>query len=176
MSLKREEMEEKGILQVTSLMYLATRTAPKARGMDNLIIAVFSDPEKEDLAQKMEEIASQGYRSHIFSRDAQNVRQAKAVLIIGTKLKPRELDCGFCGFKSCAQCEEKGGRCAFDLIDLGIALGSAVSVAANHRVDNRIMYTVGYAAVKYKLLGEKVKVALGIPLSATGKNIFFDRK
>jgi uncharacterized ferredoxin-like protein len=176
MNLKKEEMEERGISQVLSLMYSAARTAPKARGMDNLVITAFSGLEKEDLAEKMEEIASRGYQSRIFSRDAQNVRQAQAVLVIGTKLKVQGLDCGFCGFKGCAECCEAGARCAYDLIDLGIALGSAVSVAANHRVDNRIMYTVGYTAIKYKLLGEKVKVALGIPLSVSGKNIFFDRK
>jgi uncharacterized ferredoxin-like protein len=51
-----------------------------------------------------------------------------------------------------------------------------VAVAADNRVDNRIMYTAGFAAVKLKLLGEEVKIAYGIPLSATGKNIFFDRK
>jgi len=176
MNLKKQEMEEKGILQVLSLMYLATRTAPKARGMDNLVMAAFSGSEKEDLAKKMEEIASRGYQSRIFLRDAQNVRQAQAVLIIGTKLKDRGLDCGFCGFDSCTECHKAGARCAYELIDLGIAVGSAVSVAANHRVDNRIMYTVGYAASEYKFLGEEVKVALGIPLSVSGKNIFFDRK
>jgi len=55
---------------------------------------------------------------------------------------------------------------------LGIAIGSAVSIAANNRIDNRIMYTAGYTAIKNKLLGENIKIAFGIPLSATGKNIF----
>ncbi len=38
------------------------------------------------------------------------------------------------------------------------------------------MYTIGMAAVQLELLGPEVKIAHGIPLSATGKNIFFDRK
>jgi uncharacterized ferredoxin-like protein len=37
------------------------------------------------------------------------------------------------------------------------------------------MYTVGRAITNLKLLGEDVKIALGIPLSVTGKNPFFDR-
>ena len=176
MDFKIREIEEKGISQVISLMCLAARTAPKAKGIDNLVISTFIGLEKENLAKKMEEIASEGYQSRIFSRDAKNVRQAQAVLVIGTKLGIRELDCGFCGFKTCTQCEEEGGRCVYDFVDLGIALGSAVSTAIDHRVDNRIMYTIGYTVVKYKLLGEKVKVAFGIPLSVSGKNIFFDRK
>lgn len=169
-------IEEKGISQVISLMGLAARTAPKAKGMDNLVISAFSGADKDNLAQKMEEIASEGYQSRIFSRDAQNLRQAQAVLVIGTKLQTFDLDCNFCGFENCTQCEEAGARCAYNLVDLGIAIGSAVSIATDHRVDNRIMYTIGYAVVKYELLGKEVKVALGIPLSASGKNIFFDRK
>ena len=159
-----------------SLMCLAARTAPKAKGIDNLVIFTFSGIEKENLAKKMEEIAFKGYQSRIFSRDAKNVHQAQAVLVIGTKLDTRNLDCSFCGFETCAQCKKAGARCVYNLVDLGIALGSAVSIATNHRVDNRIMYTVGYTATKYKLLGGKVKVAFGIPLSVGGKNIFFDRK
>ncbi len=55
-------------------------------------------------------------------------------------------------------------------------MGSAVSVAADNRVDNRIMYTAGQAIMKMKILGEDVKIAYGIPLSISGKNPFFDRK
>jgi uncharacterized ferredoxin-like protein len=61
-------------------------------------------------------------------------------------------------------------------VDLGIAIGSAVSVAADHRVDNRVMYTVGKAAIDAKLLGPDVVIAFGIPLSVSSKNPFFDRK
>jgi uncharacterized ferredoxin-like protein len=65
---------------------------------------------------------------------------------------------------------------AFNTGDLGIALGSAVSVALEHRVDNRVMYTVGMAVRNLKLLGKDIKICYGVPLSATEKNIFFDRK
>jgi len=41
-------------------------------------------------------------------------------------------------------------------------------------VDNRIMYRIGSAAMKLKLLPE-ASVIMGIPLSALGKNIYFDR-
>ena len=60
------------------------------------------------------------------------------------------------------------------LIDLGIALGSAVKVASELNVDNRIMYSIGRAAMKMGLL--KADEIQGIPLSVKGKNIFFDRK
>jgi uncharacterized ferredoxin-like protein len=59
------------------------------------------------------------------------------------------------------------------LVNLGIAVGSAVKTASIHNVDNRIMYTIGVAAKRLGLLD--ADVILGIPLSATSKNIYFDR-
>jgi uncharacterized ferredoxin-like protein len=41
-------------------------------------------------------------------------------------------------------------------------------------VDNRIMYRVGTAAVRLRLLPE-ASVVMGIPVSVRGKNIYFDR-
>jgi len=170
------EAEREGVLYVANLMCVAARTAPKARGIDNIVSVVLSDKEKEALAQKMEEFAKRGERPLSFTRDANNIRQAETVVIIGTKLATLGLNCGYCGFENCQKCEESQGRCAHNSGDLGIAIGSAVSVASNHRVDSRVMYSVGWASIQKKILGEDIKIALGIPLSVSGKNIFFDRK
>jgi uncharacterized ferredoxin-like protein len=62
------------------------------------------------------------------------------------------------------------------MTDLGIALGSAVKTAQIHNVDNRIMFSAGTAALNLGLLGKDCSVAYAIPLSVTGKNIFFDRE
>jgi uncharacterized ferredoxin-like protein len=61
------------------------------------------------------------------------------------------------------------------MTDLGIAIGSAVKTASLFNLDNRVMYTAGVAA---RSLGwmEGCSVAYGIPVSVTGKNIFFDRQ
>jgi uncharacterized ferredoxin-like protein len=69
-----------------------------------------------------------------------------------------------------------GSHCAFDDIDLGIAVGSAVSVAADLHIDNRIMYSAGAAARNLKLLGEDVGNVLAIPLSVTARNLYFVRQ
>jgi uncharacterized ferredoxin-like protein len=61
------------------------------------------------------------------------------------------------------------------MIDLGIALGSAVSIAADDRIDNRIMYSIGKAVAEMNYAEDSV-VWHGIPISLSGKNIFFDRK
>ncbi len=59
---------------------------------------------------------------------------------------------------------------------MGIAVGSAISIASDNRVDNRIMYTVGIAVKELNLFEEGTAIVYGIPLSATSKNPFFDRK
>lgn len=69
-----------------------------------------------------------------------------------------------------------GPNCAIRITDLGIAVGSAVKTAQIHNVDNRIMYSGGVAALDLGLLEKECTVAYAIPLSATGKNIFFDRE
>ena len=62
------------------------------------------------------------------------------------------------------------------MADLGIAVGSAAKTAQIHNVDNRIMYTAGSVALDLGFLGKECTVAYAIPLSASGKNIFFDRE
>lgn len=59
------------------------------------------------------------------------------------------------------------------LVDLGIAIGSAVKTASILNIDNRIMFTAGKAAQNLKLVDGDV--IFGIPISVRGSNIFFDR-
>lgn len=176
MAKNSRDAETEGVLHVANLMCVAARTAPKARGIDNIVSTVLTDKEKDSFARKMEEFGKKTERAAGFARDANCVRHAQAVVLIGTKFDPVGLNCGFCGFENCQKCKQADAYCAHNSGDLGIAVGSAVSVASNHRVDNRVMYTVGWTSVEGKILGEKVKMVLGIPLSASGKNIFFDRK
>lgn len=137
---------------------------------------IISGADKTRLADTMREIAQRDGVA-FFARDAENIDDSPVVVLIGSLKQPIGLPhCGFCGFEGCQQLEESGGVCAFNSGDLGIALGSAVARAADLRLDNRIMYSVGKAVVELKLLGAEVAIAYGIPLSASGKNIFFDRK
>jgi uncharacterized ferredoxin-like protein len=46
--------ETEGVIHVANLMCVAARTAPKARGMDNIVSTVLTGKEKESLARKME--------------------------------------------------------------------------------------------------------------------------
>lgn len=169
------EIEKEALLQVAHNMCVAARTAPKGRGIDNIVTAIATDEDKDRVADKINEI---GEREDIafFIRDSKNVKNSQAVVLIGVKYSSRGVPyCGFCGYENCAEKQKNSGICAFDITDLGIAVGSAASIAADRRVDNRVMFTIGKAALELGLLGEDVKMVYGIPLSASGKSVYFDR-
>ena len=170
------ELELGAALQVASLMAAAARTAPKTRGIDNIrVVAIEDRATKDKLANKMRELAKDESRP-TFDRDAGCVDVASAILLVGVESNPAGLNCGYCGHGKCAALEKADGICSFNAIDLGIAASSAVGVAADSRVDTRIMFSVGRAGVAMDLFGSPVNMALGIPLSISGKSPFFDRK
>jgi uncharacterized ferredoxin-like protein len=176
--------EKDAILEAAKLMLLAARTAPKSGGVDDILTMIVHDKEKNAIAKKMEEIAEKR-KIEGFKRDAKNVRDSEALILIGVRGdKSFGIKCGACGYKSCKEFNEakkkfgqdfSGPTCVFKALDLGIALGSAAKTASILNVDNRIMYRVGSAALKLKLMPEAT-VIMGIPVSAKGKNIYFDRK
>jgi uncharacterized ferredoxin-like protein len=173
-----EKLRTEAVSTIAKQMVIAARTAPKARGIDNLVIAVADKSEIEKISNRMKEIAASQESAAFILRDANNIILAECIVLIGTRIKSIDLKpCNICGFENC---EEKnkypGVPCVFNTNDLGIAIGSAVSVASQHKVDNRVMYSVGRVAVEMKLFGDDVKIAFGIPLSAGPKNPFFDRK
>jgi uncharacterized ferredoxin-like protein len=169
--------EARALETVAELMCLAARTAPKARGLDNLVIQIVRGVEKSRVTARMRAIAQGNEKAGFFARDADNCDAAALVVLIGTTVGPVSVPaCGFCGFDDCAGCEKAGALCAFNGTDLGIALGSAAAVAAAHHADNRIMFSFGKAAIEVGgVLPPEVKVAIALPLSASGKNPFFDR-
>lgn len=170
------ELEKAAALQVAALMAAAARTAPKTRGIDNIeTIAIDDEATRRRLVVKMREIATKEDRPSV-ARDAGNIEDSPAIVVIGVESNTAGLNCGYCGKPSCEALEEADGVCAFNSIDLGIATASAAEAAGRFHVDNRVMFSVGRACLDLGLFGPKVKQALGIPLSVTGKNPFFDRK
>lgn len=168
------EIKEQAIKNVAEMMMVAARTAPKARGIDNLEIIMIDGADIKQLSTKMLEIF-QSTGAPVFQRDATSILNASAIVLIATKLNPIGLKiCGLCGFENCTVKNEKT-PCVFNSGDLGIAIGSAVGIASDNRVDNRVMYSVGYAAIEMGYFSENVGLAYGIPLSVSGKNPFFDR-
>lgn len=164
---------------VAELMAVSARTAPKAAGDDYIEIKVISGEKIEKLADKMIDYGKESNKGN-FDRDGENVRNSNQVLLISlNEADVLGLNCGACGYETCDKIELKEGPefdgpiCAWRLMDLGIAIGSAVKTASILNVDNRIMYRIGVAAKKMNLIDGEIVV--GIPISASGKNIYFDR-
>lgn len=175
--------ERDAILETAKLMMVAARTAPKTTGVDDILTLIVYGEEKDRIVNKMEKIAEER-KIEGFKRDARNVKDSEAVILVGVRgSKSIGLNCGACGYENCKKFEDAekklgedfvGPSCLFKALDLGIALGSAVKIAGLLNVDNRIMYHIGTAALKLKMLPD-ASVIMGIPVSAKGKNIYFDR-
>ncbi len=164
---------------VVDLMTIAARTAPKAAGQDFVVVKVIEGQDLKCLADEMVKYGVKTGKKN-FDRDGRNVGASAAVVLIGIRdAKSLDLNCGACGVDLCNDRvpedhgEFVGPQCAMRVLDMGIALGSAVKTAALLNVDNRIMYRAGVVARAMGLVD--ADFVMGIPLSTTGKSIYFDR-
>lgn len=165
---------------VADLMAIAARTAPKSAGKDFVVIKTIEGDDVRNLGEKMIEYGQRTGKKN-FDRDGKNVIASDVVVLIGIKnAQSVGLNCGACGEEICellpintVEGEFRGPQCAYRLLDMGIALGSAVKTASILNADNRIMYRAGVVARAMGLID--ADYVMGIPLSATGKSIYFDR-
>ena len=177
--------EQEAVRSIVNLMAVSARTAPKGKGVDTIVMKALYGSELNDLAAEMEAMGSRiGFQ--FFHRDALNISSSSACLLIGCRgTEQPGLNCGGCGYPTCRDMASAfrnrsegtlfhGPVCAIRMADLGIAVGSAVKTAQIHNADNRVFFSAGVTALSMGLLPD-CTTAYGIPLSITGKNIFFDR-
>ena len=217
------------VVSAARQMLTAARTAPKARGVDIIEAILVEGDDLKILADTMVAIGNERNRPS-FIRDAGNVLQAECIVAIGTRYQSLGLNCGHCGFATCAERERgiycpselknsketevtqycspklgelspategsvnsqfsilnfiaKGSKtfgsqfqvpCSLNSIDVGIAIGSACATAADLRLDTRVMYSIGVAVEQLGWIGEGIHLTMGIAVSASSKNPFFDR-
>jgi uncharacterized ferredoxin-like protein len=169
---ERDERHEQ-VMHIARQMMTSARTAPKGKGVDVIEIALITDDDIRRLSEEMIAIHEEnGFK--FFLRDADNILNAECVLLIGTREHAHGLNCGHCGFSNCAE-RPSGVPCAIVSVDVGIAIGSACATAADHRVDTRVMFSAGLAAQRLEFL-KGCRQVFAIPVSASSKNPFFDRK
>ena len=126
------------VLDVARQMMTAARTAPKGKGIDVIEAALVTGEDLKKLSEKMVAMVEE-HGMKFFLRDAENILQAECVIIIGTHELAQGLNCGHCGFATCAGRPE-GVPCAINSVDVGIAIGSACAMAADLRVDTRVSF------------------------------------
>lgn len=173
MILNERDSRHEHVLNVARQMMTAARTAPKGKGIDVIEVAIVTDDEVKTLSEKMKAMYEENGLK-FFLRDADNMLSAECVVLIGTRELPHGLNCGHCGSSTCNGRPE-GVPCALNSMDVGIAIGSACATAADMRVDTRVMFSAGLAAQHLDWL-KGCKQVLAIPVSASSKNPFFDRK
>lgn len=173
MIMNSRDAELAAALDAAQLMCSAARTAPKTRGVDNIMTAIVTGEDIVWLSDKMKELEPD---KPGIQRDSKNILSADAVVMIGVKKATYGLNCAYCGFDSCEACTSSNGACIFATTDLGIAIGSAVSIAADLRMDNRVMYSIGRVYKQLPEAEDNDAIWMGIPISVSGKNPFFDRK
>lgn len=162
------------LLEVANAMMTAARTAPKGKGFDIIEVITLTGEHINQLSDAMREYSEKTGLKFIL-RDAENILSAQAIVLIGTRQQIHSLNCGYCGFETCAEKLEKTDvPCALNTVDVGIAIGSACAVAADNRVDSRVMFSAGRVAQELNLMPECSSI-YAIPISATSKNPFFDR-
>lgn len=172
---------------VVNLMAASARTAPKAGGKDFLeIVVITKEDDLKRIADAMKEYAPKSTNEAYWLRDASNIENSQALLLVGlSKPVTAGYDCGGCGYPTCnefaknRQLNEKemgysGPQCVMRMMDIGVALSSAVKTASLLNVDNRVQQRVGAAAKAVGLI--QGEVVMGIPISITGKSIYFDRQ
>ncbi len=169
------------------LMAASARTAPKAGGKDFLeIVVITKDEDLKKIADAMKEYASKSTNEAYWLRDASNIENSQALLLVGlSKPVTAGYDCGGCGYATCAEFAKNrqmkakemgytGPHCVMRMIDIGVALSSAAKTASILNVDNRVQQRVGAAAKSIGLI--QGEVVMGIPVSITGKSIYYDRQ
>ena len=152
MILNERDARHEHVLQVARQMMTAARTAPKGKGIDIIEVALITDEEIKQLSDTMIAMVEE-HGMKFFLRDADNILSAECVVLIGTREQTQGLNS----------------------IDVGIAIGSACATAADLRVDTRVMFSAGLAAQRLNWLKD-CKMVMAIPVSASSKNPFFDRK
>ena len=180
-------IESDAVKDVAGLMALSARTAPKAVGLDSIKVQVLTGKDQDKLSKQMIKMGKE-VKIDFFRNNGEQVKASDATLLIGVEgQKALGANCGGCGYATCAEMAKAvkagknkktlypGPNCVLKISDLGIAVGSAVKTAGIHNVDNRIMFSAGVVALQLGML-KGCSVAYGIPLKASGKNIFWDMK
>ncbi|MDR2157653.1 MAG: DUF2148 domain-containing protein [Clostridiales Family XIII bacterium] len=167
--------------RIVEYMAVSAVTAPKTKGTDSIGVQIVRGADIRRLADAMYAYGKAIGSEEKYNRDGKNIMDADAVLLFFIKpgTPAPGLNCGACGEERCADLQSVEGPmfpgpiCAWRLMDLGIALGSAVKTASMFNVDNRIIHRIGPPARKSKMA--EGSMVIGIPISITHKNIFFDR-
>jgi uncharacterized ferredoxin-like protein len=100
----KQNPELESIELLARIILTSARTAPKGKGIDDIITCLLSPEEKSELASRMEELSAIKDLKFLI-RDAKNVRDADAIVLIGLKASGvSNLDCGHADLEHVRKC------------------------------------------------------------------------
>ena len=185
------EMFQEELVNVAKLCGIAAMRAPALTGGLDLKMKIVTGKDLEPIIEVLEVL---GGTSAFQLHDATAYRSYKEngilppVLLLGADLtKPPMWHCGGCGFKNCGEflnylkknkgvgIGAYGPTCLWKVIDFGIASDYACACAAQHRVESRIMLSIGAIALFLNYL-EDCSFILALPVGPAGDHRWFDRK
>ena len=120
MIINERDARKEYMLQAAKQIMLAARTAPKGKGVDIIEIVTLTDEDIDAVSAKMLQLAEETGMKFLI-RDSENIQQADAMIVIGTRQAPQGLNCAYCGFATCAE-KPWATPCAINSIDVGIAV------------------------------------------------------
>lgn len=94
MIIDERDTRHERVIQAANAMMTAARTAPKGKGFDMVEIKLITDEDIQTLSTAMLAYSEKTGMMFI-TRDAQNILHAEAILLIGTRQKIHNLNCGY---------------------------------------------------------------------------------
>ena len=179
------------LLDIGKACILAAAKAPTLTQRLGLRTEIITN---EDIDPVLDVLETLGETSTFQRHDAVALRRLAdegrmpPILLIGADLtQPALWDCGACGFPTCGEYLKYlsrnkgvgigayGPTCVWKAVDFGIACDWSCACAAQHRVESRIMFSVGAVSLLTGRM-EGCSFILGLPIGPLGQNLWFDRE
>jgi uncharacterized ferredoxin-like protein len=186
-----KEATHEYLLEITKACAVAAAKAPTLTNSLNLRMEIVTG---EDLDPMIDVLETFGKTSTFQMHDAVAFKAMREknvlppVLLLGADLcDPVLWDCGACGFPTCGEYIKfvkrnkgigigaYGPSCIWKVIDFGMAADYACAAAAMHRVEARLLFSMGAVSMFLGRL-EGSSFVLGLPVGPVGINNWFDRE
>ena len=95
MIINERDIRNQSVLEAAHQIMVAARTAPKGKGIDIIEIITVTDEDIKQISEHLK-VMSKETGMKFLLRDAENILQAEAMILIGTKKQNQGLNCAYC--------------------------------------------------------------------------------
>jgi uncharacterized ferredoxin-like protein len=179
------------LVEVAKSIVLAIHKAPQITGKTKIEAEIVWGEDLEPIIDVMEPV---GKVMRYVQWDYETIKncydkgESPVIILIGGKISSSNLNwnCGACGFSTCKEFnayskEYKGGgqlggpSCNWKVLDWAMACDWACAAAWQHRVDNRIMGSIGFATNALGFM-PNMDAQLGLALGPPRDMVYYSRE